>query len=83
MTPILALLDLGQFAAAKVALESLSSRSPTNNRYKALVHYARAREAQAANNPADARGELLDALQIDPGFELANTALATLFTKRK
>lgn len=83
LAPILELIKLGQLAAARVALETLTARSPTVSRYQALLHYARGREAQLAKRVDEARVELQDALQIDPDLALAKTALAELFTRRK
>ncbi len=82
LAPILELIKLGQLAAARVALETLTARSP-NARYQAMLHYARGREAQLAKRVDEARVELQDALQIDPDLALAKTALAELFTRRK
>lgn len=83
LTPILALLDMGQFAACRVALESLVARSPNVPRYRALIAYSKGREAQLARRLDEARVELQEALQIDPGLDLAKTALGELFTRRK
>lgn len=83
LAPILDLIKLGQLAAARVALETLTARSPNTPRYQALLHYARGREAQLAKRVDEARVELQDALQIDPDLALAKTALAELFTRRK
>lgn len=83
LAPILELLKLGQLAAARVALETLTARSPSVVRYQALLHYARGREAQLAKRVDEARVELQDALQLDPDLALAKSALAELFTRRK
>ncbi len=83
LTPILELIKLGQIAAARVALETLTARAANVPRYQALLHYARGREAQLAKRVDEARVELQDALQIDPDLALAKTALAELFTRRK
>lgn len=83
LAPILELIKLGQLAAARVALETLTARSPSVPRYQALLHYARGREAQLAKRVDEARVELQDALQIDPDLALAKSALAELFTRRK
>jgi hypothetical protein len=83
MVPILELVKLGQLAAARVALETLTAKSPNVPRYQAMLHYARGREAQLAKRVDEARVELQDALQIDPDLALAKTALAELFTRRK
>lgn len=83
LAPILALLEHGQFAACRVALETLVARSPNVARYRALIAYTKGREAQHARRIDDARVELQEALQIDPGLELAKTALGELFSRRK
>jgi hypothetical protein len=83
MVPILELVKLGQLAAARMALETLTAKSPNVPRYQAMLHYARGREAQLAKRVDEARVELQDALQIDPDLALAKTALAELFTRRK
>jgi hypothetical protein len=83
LAPILELIKIGQVPAARVALETLTARSPNVPRYQALLHYARGREAQLAKRVDEARVELQDALQIDPDLALAKTALAELFTRRK
>lgn len=83
LSPILQLFADGQVAAARVALESLTTRSPTVVRFEALLHYAKGREAQLAKQIDVARVELQDALQLDPELQLAKTALAELFTRRK
>ncbi|MDX2091114.1 MAG: hypothetical protein SFX73_24855 [Kofleriaceae bacterium] len=83
LAPILELLNQGQFAASRIALETLAARSPDVVRYRALIAYAKGREAQLARRIDEARVELQQALQIDPNLELAKTALAELFTRRK
>ena len=80
---VLQLIDVGQLAAAKVALESMTARSPGMPRLRALLHYVKGREAQLGKQIDVARVELQDALQIDPDLQLAKTALAELFTRRK
>jgi len=83
LAPILELLTQGQFAASRIALETLATRSPEVPRYRALISYAKGREAQLARRIDEARVELQEALQIDPSLELAKTALAELFTRRR
>jgi hypothetical protein len=80
LAPILELLRLGQLAAGRAALEASPNRTP---HAQALLHYARGREAQLAKRIDDARVELQDALALDPDLQLAKTALAELFTRRK
>ncbi len=76
-------LQHGQWEAARQALAALAARAPDVPRYRALLAYARGREAQLAHRLDEARVELQDALQIDPELQLAKTALAELFTRRK
>jgi hypothetical protein len=76
-------LSRGQWAAARATLSSLAARAPGVPRYRALLSYARGREAQIAQRLDEARVELQAALQIDPDLQLAKTALAELFTRRK
>ncbi|HWU89753.1 MAG TPA: hypothetical protein VN253_20965 [Kofleriaceae bacterium] len=83
LTPILEQMQRGQWEAARTALAALAARSPGAPRYRALISYARGREAQLAQQVDEARVELQDALQIDPDLQLAKTALAELFTRRK
>ncbi len=83
LAPLVALIEHGQFAAAKSSLETMISRDPGNVRLLALLVYARGREAQLARRMDEARVELQEALQIDPSLELARIALGELFTRRK
>jgi Tfp pilus assembly protein PilF len=73
----------GQWDAARAILAALAARAPDVPRFRALQSYARGREAQLAHRLDEARVELQDALQIDPDLQLAKTALAELFTRRK
>jgi tetratricopeptide (TPR) repeat protein len=72
-----------QWDAARATLAALAARAPDVPRYRALICYARGREAQLAHRLDEARVELQDALQLDPDLQLAKTALAELFTRRK
>jgi hypothetical protein len=76
-------LQRGQWDAARATLSALAEHAPSVPRYRALLSYARGREAQLAQRLDEARVELQDALQIDPDLQLAKTALAELFTRRK
>jgi Tfp pilus assembly protein PilF len=80
---VLEQLQRGQWEAARQTLAALAARAPDVPRYRALLSYARGREAQLAHRLDEARVELQDALQIDPELQLAKTALAELFTRRK
>jgi len=77
------LLHKQQWQSAHAALAALVALAPDNPRYRALVHYARGREAQLSRKLDDARVELHEALQLDPDLPIAKTALAELFTRRK
>src|SRR5262249_55803574 len=72
-----------QWDAARAILTALAERAPEVPRYRALLCYARGREAQLAQRVDDARVELQEALQIDPDLQLAKTALTELFIRRK
>lgn len=83
LQPVLDLISRQQLAAARTALETLCTRQPQNLKYRALLCYARGREAQLAQRIDEARVELQDALQLDPDLQLAKTALGELFTRRR
>ncbi|MGE0548189.1 MAG: hypothetical protein AB7O24_10980 [Kofleriaceae bacterium] len=76
-------LQRGQFEPAQRTLAALAARSPGSAKYKALIAYGKGREAQLARRVDEARVELQQALQLDPDLQLAKTALAELFTRRK
>jgi hypothetical protein len=80
---VLDLLQRQQWDQAKTALHQLSARDPGSKRLRALMCYARGREAQLSGLVDDARVELQDALELDPELQLAKTALTELFTRRK
>jgi hypothetical protein len=80
---VLDLLQRQQWDQARSALHQLIARDPSAKRVRALMAYARGREAQLDRRLDDARVELQDALDLDPTLELAKTALTELFTRRK
>jgi curved DNA-binding protein CbpA len=80
---VLELLQRQQWDQARSALHQLSARDPGSKRIRALMCYARGREAQLSGLVDDARVELQDALDLDPELQLAKTALTELFTRRK
>jgi curved DNA-binding protein CbpA len=80
---VLDLLSRQQWDQARSALHQLQAREPTSKKIRALMCYARGREAQLAGQVDDARVELQDALDLDPDLQLAKTALTELFTRRK
>jgi len=73
----------GQWEAARTLLLGLTARHPTISRYHAMLAFVRGREAQLARRLDEARVELTHALQLDPDLDVAKTALAELFTRRK
>jgi hypothetical protein len=79
----LELLQRQQWEPARSILHQLLAREPTSKRIRALMCYARGREAQLDRRLDDARVELQDALDLDPDLQLAKTALTELFTRRK
>ena len=83
LAPIYELFAQQQLAAAKVALETLVARSPQSTKYKALLSYAKGRAAQLEKRIDEARVELHEALTLDPDLQVAKTALAELFTRRR
>ncbi len=83
LVPIYELFAQQQLAAAKVALETLVARSPQSTKYKALLSYAKGRAAQLEKRIDEARVELHEALTLDPDLQVAKTALAELFTRRR
>jgi hypothetical protein len=80
---VIDLLQRQQWDQAKTALHQLQAKDPSSKRIKALMSYARGREAQLEGRVDDARVELHDAVDMDPGLQLAKTALTELFTRRK
>jgi hypothetical protein len=80
---VLDLLQRQQWDLARSALHQLAARDPSSKRIRALMCYARGREAQLDRRVDDARVELQDALELDPDLQLAKTALTELFTRRK
>lgn len=83
LAPIYELFAQQQLAAAKVALETLVARTPHSTKYQALLSYAKGRAAQLEKRIDEARVELHEALTLDPDLQLAKTALAELFTRRR
>ncbi len=83
LVAIHALLQKGFWEQARAALNALIARAPTATRYQALLAYAKGREAQLSRRLDEARVELDTALQLDPDLQIAKTALAELFTRRK
>lgn len=80
---VLELLAKQQWNEARTALHQLQAREPSSKKIRALMSYARGREAQLDRRLDDARVELHDALDQDPDLQVAKTALTELFTRRK
>jgi len=70
------------WAKARQTLHDLAARVPQSKPYRALLCYARGREAQAAGKPEDAKLEFERALQLDPDLRDARVALAEIQRKR-
>jgi tetratricopeptide (TPR) repeat protein len=70
------MLRRGHWTTARQLLQSLSSRVPTSTQYRALLAYAKGREALAAGRADEAQHELQRALQLDPDLAEARAALA-------
>ena len=83
LAPIHDLMLRGQWEPARAAITVLAAKAPASPKYRALLSYTRGREAQLARRLDEARVELDTALQLDPDLQLAKTALAELFTRRK
>ena len=80
---VMDLVRKGHWPAARQGLQNLAARVPASTNYKALLAYARGREAQQANRPDEAILELQRALQLDPNLSLAKTALVELQRTKK
>jgi len=70
------LLRRKQWSEARRTLHALAARNPKEKRHRALLSYARGREAQDANRRDEARTEFVRALQLDPDLGPAKSALA-------
>jgi hypothetical protein len=63
---------------ARQAFQKLAVSMPHDKRFRAHMHYARAREAQDAGKPDEARAELQRAVALDPDLVPAKRALEDL-----
>jgi hypothetical protein len=77
------LLRKRQWTEARKALQSLAARDTVNKRYRALLSYARGREAQDEARHDEARAEFTRALQLDPDLSVARSALAQVAEEPK
>ncbi|HEY4183192.1 MAG TPA: hypothetical protein VGM90_40490 [Kofleriaceae bacterium] len=82
LTSIYKLMEKNQFESARMLLEDLVSEKPTPA-YKALLHFARGREAMLAHRLDDARVDFMEAMQIVPEHPLAKSAMVEMMTRRK
>lgn len=76
------LLNERKWTEARVALHNLAAKVPQAKSYRALLCYARGREAHAGGRPDEAQLEYQRALQLDPALDLAGQALAELNRRR-
>jgi hypothetical protein len=76
------LLQARNWSAARQVLHALAARVPQSRPYRALLCYARGREAQHAGRPDDAALEFQRSLQLDPELAVAKQALAELQRRR-
>lgn len=80
---IIQLMGMGQWDAAQAAIDALAAKNPQNKRYAALSCYSRGRRAQLEGNLRIAQIELNDALKLDPDLDVAKSAFAELYARRK
>lgn len=76
------LLNDRSWTEARVALHNLAAKVPQAKTYRALLCYARGREAHASGRADEAQLEYQRALQLDPALDLAGQALAELNRRR-
>jgi hypothetical protein len=76
------LLDAQQWGGARQALHALAAKVPQSKHYRALLCYARGREAMLAGRPEDAKLEFQRSLQLDPSLAQARQAILELGRRR-
>src|SRR5438067_1263047 len=76
------LMKASDYRAAREALHALAARVPQSRQYRALLCFARGREAHVANRFDDAALEYQRALQLDPELTQAKQALADAQRRR-
>lgn len=76
------MLNEGKWAEARQALHTLAAKVPQSKNYRALLCYARGREALAAGKPDEAQLEYQRALQLDPDLDMVKQAIAELARRR-
>jgi hypothetical protein len=69
------LMRAGEFRGAREALHALAARVPQSKQYRALLCFARGREAHVAGKFDDAVLEYQRALQLDPELVQAQQAM--------
>jgi tetratricopeptide (TPR) repeat protein len=77
------LLATRNWGSARQALQTLASRVPQSRHYRALLCYARGREAHASGRVDEAALEYQRALQLEPELGLAKQALGELQARRR
>ena len=79
-----ALMQLNEqsWSAARQTLSNLAAKVPQSKNYRALLGYARGREAQAAGRADEAALEFQRALELDPQLAMAKQALAEVQRRR-
>ena len=78
----LMLLNDQSWSEARQALSTLATKVPQSKNYRALLGYARGREAQAAGRADEAALEFQRALELDPQLTMAKQALAEVQRRR-
>lgn len=76
------LMRAGDFKAAREALHALAARVPQSKQYRALLCFARGREAHVGGRLDEASLEYQRALQLDPDLVQAKQALGDLQRRR-
>lgn len=78
----LMLLNDQSWSEARQALSTLAAKVPQSKNYRALLGYARGREAQLAGRADEAALEYQRALELDPQLTMAKQALAEVQRRR-
>ena len=78
----LMLLIVQSWSEARQTLSNLAGKVPQSKNYRALLGYARGREAQAAGRADEAALEFQRALELDPQLTMAKQALAEVQRRR-
>jgi len=78
----LALMEARNWTAARHALHALAAKVPQSKQYRALLCYARGREAHVAGRAEEALIEYQRALHLDPDLAQVKQAVAELQRRR-